>query len=235
VRGGSMNKAEEWATAQRLELEHWRASRQGFGRVDNNLTPAQRDQGYRETSRLILTRFGFDPEAMAGTTIADIGAGPTGRLTSISRAWKVAIDPLWPEYRDIEWAQTQDYATAYAWSAEIQARPLVDRMDYVFCINCLDHCQDPAAVMRNAASYLVPGRGRLFVSVDILGPGEEPDEMHPSGALGVDDLVNWVCASGLVLEKIEKGGAFPLGNGKWLDAWGGGTAYHVWAGRPRRG
>jgi SAM-dependent methyltransferase len=178
-------------------------------------------------SARIWQRFGFPLDAFEGRLVLDIGPGPTGRMLALAGEW-LAIEPLAEAYAALPWAALDQYRRIYEQPAEERIEELVGACDVVLSINALDHCYDLNLVLRNAYAYLKPG-GLLFVSFDVDKPVSH-DPTHPI-CLTHERATEVIREEGFAIERIESGKASPTPDG-WLDAWGGGTAWHWWAKRP---
>ena len=92
-----------------------------------------------------------------GTTVRalDIGCGPLSVLSRYSPVYPIdltGIDPLANEYAGLLAAQNlrQHYPVIARGAEEIGQLFPAGHFDFVFSRNALDHCQDPAKVIRNA-------------------------------------------------------------------------------------
>ena len=153
--------AAEWADSQAHELEYWRDQyRQG------NPEQAARWHWYA----MVLFRDWFYSAQFSGLRLLDLGSGPQGVLHHIhSGARRVAVDPLMPEYRRMGFDVTGDGVVALA------AMP-AERFDVVFCLNVLDHTDNPGAVLTMLAGHVAP-QGCMVFCVD-LRPPERRDACH---------------------------------------------------------
>jgi SAM-dependent methyltransferase len=214
---------EQWKKAQQLELKHWQESKAN-GNVVNTWSDAFRiKQGYTEVSKKIMQRFMFKQDQFINDEVIDLGCGPTGRTMWLNCKKLIGVDPLLADYADLPWAQLEHYDMKVPLPAETRLTGI--NAAAVFCINVLDHCARPAKVIMNAAHYLQPG-GIFFLSVDI--GAEEPDDMHPHAEWTVDNYADAIAKAGMMITRVQVGRAFPQSEGTWLDAWGGGMAYHFW-------
>jgi len=121
-----------------------------------------------------------------GRTVIDIGCGPMGSLHFFPGALKVGLDPLAVQYHEsfgVARHQKMSYVAAYA-----EKLPLADaRADYVFCINAIDHVDEPAAVADEIVRVLKPG-GRLILQVDVSKKAPTPTEPHVLSPASVDAM-----------------------------------------------
>jgi len=151
----------EWRDSQAHELEYWRDQyRQG--------NPEQSARWFWYANVIFLDWFyaaRFD-----GLRLLDFGSGPQGVLHHIRRGGRrVAVDPLMPEYRRIGYDVEGDSVIALA------AMP-AERFDVVFCLNVLDHTDNPGAVLKMLAGHIAPG-GCIVFCVD-LRPPDKRDACH---------------------------------------------------------
>ena len=148
-----------YARAQEVELEWW----------TNNLYSPFRE--WHEYDKVFLPYYPNIPVEQA----VEIGSGPVPLLNNHNVFYKsgIAVDPLIFEYEKI--LKYDMYNTKH-FRRHADIRTLVsDCANVVFCMNVLDHCQDPAALIIQMSRILVHG-GKLFLYVDIDKP---PDPAHP--------------------------------------------------------
>ena len=216
-----------WTEAQRLELRHWINGNRHIDASTEDRRESIRHR-YERISRLIWSALGFMKDCFSGYEVLEIGAGPTGRCLWFDGTFD-AIDPLYAEYEAMEWAQTDFYRQWYGVPAEKLLEECVHQYHAVICMNCLDHCHNPWAVMRNAFEYVCFG-GTMFLSCDV---GEQVDEMHPC-TMGEMKLIDLIEDTGFIIEKQTHGHCYPgkeIGD-PWRDNWGGGIANHFWLRKP---
>lgn len=111
----------------------------------------------------LKTFFGVDgqfPESI----VVDVGCGPIGIVSVIEAKKKIGIDPLIDEYNKIYKDRQTDVEYINSKAEDI---PLPDSYaDIVFCVNTLNHVQDPEKVLGQIARILKP-TGTLYFDVHI--------------------------------------------------------------------
>jgi len=112
---------------------------------------------YREYLRTFLEISNSFPESV----VVDVGCGPVGIITVLEAKEKIGIDPLIDEYKK-RFDMEPDVRYINAKGEEI---PLQDGYaDVVFCVNTLNHVQNPDKVLSEIARILKP-KGRLYFDV----------------------------------------------------------------------
>jgi len=112
---------------------------------------------YREHLRDFFKINGSFPDSV----VVDIGCGPVGIISVVEAREKVGIDPLMDEYKKI-FDMEPDVKYINAKGEEI---PFPDNYaDVVFCVNVLNHVQDPDKVLSEIARILKP-EGKLYFDV----------------------------------------------------------------------
>jgi SAM-dependent methyltransferase len=115
--------------------------------------------------------FQISSEAMEGSTVLDIGCGPTSPSLSLVHCATVhVLDPLVDLYRELQPFGWEFFGSVSATGAE-QLPFDSESFHFVHCSNALDHVQDADAVLREIARVLLPGGLLLF-------------ECHTRGAVG---------------------------------------------------
>ena len=176
--------AEEWEDSQKGEARFW------AGQVANgNTEQRNRDGWYRDVCFPAV----FGAYNFKGKYLIDLGSGPEGILCSIPEAGcRVQVDPLFGEFERQGFKHPQRVACM---TAACESVPLpAGRFDVVFCMNMLDHCQDPAAVVKEAAQ-LMRHDGMFILCVD-MRPPELIDRMHKL-RLTAPVILEWMEAAGL--------------------------------------
>ncbi|MEW6139821.1 MAG: class I SAM-dependent methyltransferase [Thermodesulfobacteriota bacterium] len=132
---------------------------------------------------------------LRGKTIIDVGCGPMGTMHFFPGSLKVGLDPLALHYQnafDLVRHQDMQYIAARA-----ENIPVADEVaDYVFCVNAIDHVDDPRAVAAELTRVLKPG-GKLLIQVEINKPSPTTSEPHVLSPEVLDDMF----ASRFVSEK----------------------------------
>jgi SAM-dependent methyltransferase len=140
---------DRWRRAQDHERRYWQE------RGDVAAIMARRKPHYEAALARIA---GMLPEH---AVIADVGSGPTC-WTRFLPGSRVFTDPLMHSYID-RWGKQLPEGLAIAAAGE--ALPLRSgSCDLVFSVNAIDHCADPAAVVRECARVARPG-GLVAISV----------------------------------------------------------------------
>jgi ubiquinone/menaquinone biosynthesis C-methylase UbiE len=106
-------------------------------------------------------------ESFRDERILDVGCGPTGIGYFITAAKRVGVDPLAETYE--RWNGYFGEPIELVASQAEQLPFGTATFDTVFCINCIDHSQDPAAILTEIARVLRPG-GLLVFHVDLDSP-----------------------------------------------------------------
>jgi ubiquinone/menaquinone biosynthesis C-methylase UbiE len=148
---------DQWQAGIDLEQDHW--ATQSW--QDD---PAQRRMSEWERH---LSRVGLPLSAFTDQHVLDVGCGPTGVIYFVEAERRVGIDPLADQYEQWNghWGRPIELI-----KSEAEAMPLADEsFDTAFCVNCLDHTRNPAAVISEIARVLKPG-GTLVLHVDLDSP-----------------------------------------------------------------
>jgi SAM-dependent methyltransferase len=157
---------------QRGELDWWRA----WLAQPHGLARILALYGYRYLA------FFFEEFSHLGS-VGDFGSGPVSAayIGDPAPARPYCIDPLMNAY--------QDAGLIYGEPAWWGLPP--DPFDTALLLNVLDHCEDPAALIRDAAGSLVSGGAALiWLHVD-----QKPDRLHR--LVRAPDVVQWVRDAGL--------------------------------------
>lgn len=217
---------DKWQRSQQMELEHWREQ------FPAPITEPGSVADAAVRAYAIWTGFGVPLCDCIGATLIDIGCGPTARMACFGGATIIGIDPLIESYRRLVPALMDTYDRLYANEAEDLIEELEGTAYLVACINCLDHCHDPPAVLSNMLRYTQPG-GIGFLSVDVSA---KPEEMHPS-RMTAEATEDVLIATGWTIQRRMRGRAYPHFDGDKVIAWDAGwspgvIAHHWWLRRP---
>lgn len=144
--------AKDWAEAQQKEQAFW-TRWAGVEQAAPAKPPITVERAV-DFSVITLERFGVRLGQLDGKTVADVGCGPYGLLYGILNSEQrfatpptlIGIDPLMDFYeRSIGLLRRQPNVQLHQSKAE--RLPLADEScDFVFCINALDHVENPAVV-----------------------------------------------------------------------------------------
>jgi SAM-dependent methyltransferase len=112
-----------------------------------------------------LRRHRLELAALDGATVADIGCGPYGILYGLQRSRAaftrppalIGVDPLMDFYASsIGLLRAGDGLALH--QAQAEALPIGDgACDYVFCVNALDHMEQPGRAASELHRILAPG------------------------------------------------------------------------------
>lgn len=170
---------DEWTDSQKHELEYWQ----------NQYGQGNPEQEHRWNWYAMYVFAGWwDRRKWVGSRLLDYGSGPQGVLHRIDAARKVAVDSLMSEYALLGY-RVKDNG--------VDARCVIpdEVFDCIFCLNMLDHVEDPAAEIQTLIGHLAPG-GELAICVD-MRPPEKQDACHK--LLLTDEYLYDLCRSnGLV-------------------------------------
>jgi len=109
-------------------------------------------------------------------TVVDVGSGPVPYFCNhnVRFGRAVAVDPLAVPYSKID--KYQPFVSKCEYSTASGTVELLSGFaDAVFCMNTLDHCQDPAFVLGELKRIARPV-SKLFFQCDV---GKKPDHLHP--------------------------------------------------------
>jgi SAM-dependent methyltransferase len=123
--------------------------------------------------------------------IIDIGCGISTVLRLLPGR-RTGIDPLAGAYLTLGSPGVEVYPNDIEIvEAGGEALPFAsETVDIAFCTNCIDHTEDPVAVIAEAERVLRPS-GRLVLGCELRDPGRARNPGHPHGldARGIERLV----------------------------------------------
>lgn len=173
----------QWDKAQKFEKEWWLACQNTFGEETKQFLYAHR-MGLT-TFHDGKSPFNFD---MKGKSVLDIGGGPTSLLLKCHNVKGKVIDPC--EFPGWVWDRYQLAGIEYE---QIKAEEMKEKgYDECWIYNCLQHCENPEKVIKNArkAGKLI----RIFEWIET-----EANEGHPH-ILTEKKLNKWLGGNGKVEE-----------------------------------
>ena len=144
-----------WRLAQMVEMEF---HRRNIWRKSKN---------FMINTRLLLTGWGYTPLDFAGKQIIDLGAGSKLRSKFFQNARIIAIEPLAKKFiKEVGHSDLKDAYQVYSFPAEKFIQELENKIDFIMCINVLDHAENPEKILRNSFSYL-KNSGQMLLSADL--------------------------------------------------------------------
>lgn len=149
-----------------------------------------RQQSQREWDELNKTFFSgdFALEDKAELTYLDVGAGSRMRLSFLTEASVMVVEPLADQFiASIPWCDLGKAAKVFSKPAENRIDELENSADVVVSVNVIDHVYDYKSVVRNMCHYVKPA-GRLMLSFD---EHKKTDEMHPV-IITLDEIQNLI-------------------------------------------
>jgi SAM-dependent methyltransferase len=197
--------AERWQDSQKNELWFWQTQlHQG------NPDQFHRNiyyQGNMENKCDMIQRF-LNTNDLSKKVVLDLGSGPEGFCHAIPGKIKVAVDPLMTKFRMMGFKVDANNVLPVNAKAEELSTLFFNSIDVIFCMNSIDHHQNPELVIENIFDALKP-YGHAFILTD-LRPVELLDAYHKL-PLNREDLDRWTWR----FEKIESQ-EFPHGPGNPL-------------------
>lgn len=157
---------QEWNDSQSHEAKYWR------GQANGGEEQYHRWGWYTKVCFPLY----FRKKRFDGLSVADVGSGPRGVLHWISAAKKMAIDPLMAQFIADGHRVDDNGVNVATCRIEEVGTIFPASFDVVFCLNCLDHCQDPAKGIEQLVAMLKPG-GELVICVDMRHP-DDLDHLH---------------------------------------------------------
>ncbi len=98
--------------------------------------------------------------------IADLGCGPAGIFMIFDHSKIYAIDPLLDSYdADLEHFTKSDYPNVTFLNESLEEVNLPQKIDYLFCMNVINHVQNFEKCYDNMTSLLAD-KGTLIISID---------------------------------------------------------------------
>ena len=176
----------QWTDSQKHELGFWRAQFE-----QGNPEQKARNHYYRNTMEADCNLFKifFDEHDFEDEVLVDIGSGPEGILHVIEGVnWKLAFDPLMQEFREMGY-MVDDHSVWSMITRDDRIGVTTANSDVAFCLNVLDHTQEPAKVLSEIWRILKPGGYFLFM-VD-MRTTEQLDCYHKL-ALTQEQLLEWL-------------------------------------------
>lgn len=156
-------QVERWRDAQSYERRYWR----------------ERDQQIRtgETEDLSWYRWRADrladwletvyPDTPTPcSTVLEIGNGPVGIISYISRGTRIGLDPLERFFQERQHLTSARTPGTHYLAGQGEKIPLPDNScDLVIVDNCIDHVNQPGVVLAEIRRVIRPN-GRLYISVN---------------------------------------------------------------------
>jgi SAM-dependent methyltransferase len=157
----------------------------------------RRSKNFIIDTKLLLAGWGYTPLDYTEKQIVDLGAGSKLRSRFFQNAKIIVIEPLAEKFiKKVEYSDLKDAYRIYSFPAEKFIPELENKIDFIMCINVLDHAENPEKILRNSFSYL-KNLGQMLLSVDL----------H-SGYSGLPHTINFI--DEYELEKIVKNCGFHI-------------------------
>jgi SAM-dependent methyltransferase len=153
-----------WKQAQEYEQGFWEGVASEI--ADDSLGRIDFYEWRAGELRKRLDRLGLGWVVDGSSDIAEFGSGPVGVIGFLPGGRRIAVDPLNRFYsRNEHLTRLRDPSVEYL-EVEGEATGLpAGSFDMVVMENCIDHTQDPEAVMREIRRILRPG-GVLYLTVN---------------------------------------------------------------------
>jgi SAM-dependent methyltransferase len=184
VRRPEGGRAADLAPKYEEELAFWRALIKGGGAEAAFGEPFERafERLHRVHLELLGSYLGLGGESTIDAwcrerSAVEIGGGPFPAITAVRHGWRraAAVDPLARAYAEEGLLVTACESVVHV-EAPGERVPLPGGFaDLVVIENCLDHVDDPAAVVAEMSRLLRPG-GLVWLFVDL---STHVDAMHP--------------------------------------------------------
>ncbi len=148
----------KWNLAQSLELKWWK----------KYLTNKDRKQ-YLEWKSNYWNNLLFDIkkyiELPEHCIILDAGCGPAGIFICLKKNQVIAIDPLLEKYLENDLLQQDNYPWVQFKQCKIEDLNYIEKFDYIFCLNAINHVKDIEKSYNTLIAALKPS-GILILSTD---------------------------------------------------------------------
>lgn len=148
----------------------------------------------------LFEKNGFNSNDYKGKRILDLGAGSKLRSLFFKEAELFVIEPLAKKFMKLPQSDLHLAKKVYSIPAENRIVSLGCSIDFILCINVLDHCYDLKQVLENIHFYLKKD-SVFFLSVDIHE--DYKDAMHPI-SFSKAELFSTLKEVGFVIEKELK-------------------------------
>lgn len=157
-----LNNKDNWKKiSQKYELDFHKSKHSDWRWDDRWLTACDILQKY----------FNLNFNKYYGKTLLDVGAGPRTMMEWWECDKKIAIEPLANEYAKIRNNALCGADIIHNAPAEDFIPELENSIDFIWCLNCLDHCYDWEKILDNINKYLKIG-GEFYIATDIDSKGD---------------------------------------------------------------
>lgn len=193
--------SEEWKDSQENEFSFWKWQF-SIGNIDQ----VQRNVYYKNIMEdncdiffNFFNTFNFDKK-----TIVDVGSGPYGILHVIDAPCKIATDSLMDNYRQLGYQVDSDNVESMNINIEDLSLLGVQFADVVFCLNAIDHVQNPKKGIEEIFSIMKIG-GLFLLMTDMRQEGQT-DSCHKL-VVNESDILEWVKKFKIIRKAIIPHGA----------------------------
>lgn len=156
--------AKDWNTAQINEIKFWEDI---YIHNKTDLVYSKTsDDGWVSFAKEILLRHNLKLDELANKIIVDIGSGPGGLIKGLILIGKkeninfkklIAIDPLMKFFKE-KIGLIDEQKNVVLIESMGEKLPINDNeVDYVFCTNVIDHCNNPSQIVSESKRILKTG------------------------------------------------------------------------------
>lgn len=152
---------ELWQDSQTNELYFWKKELE-----QDNLDQRQRNVYYmsKMEGHCSLIKDFVENTDLSDKTVMDLGSGPMGFMHAIKAKTRIAVDPLMHEFQKLGYDVNANGVQAHNVKAEDLSNYFED-VDVIFCLNSIDHHQDPQKVV-DECHRVLSDKGDLILLTD---------------------------------------------------------------------
>jgi 2-polyprenyl-3-methyl-5-hydroxy-6-metoxy-1,4-benzoquinol methylase len=193
---------ELWQDSQTNELYFWKKELE-----QDNLDQRQRNVYYmsRMEGHCSLIKDFVESTDLSNKVVMDLGSGPMGFMHAVEAKKKFAVDPLMDEFEKLGYDTAANDVISVNMKAEDIGEGFENQIDVIFCLNSIDHHQDPQLVVDQCYKAL-KSDGHLIILTDTRLP-EQCDAYHKL-PLTKEAILDWLSNFEVLEQQV-----FPHGTG----------------------